>query len=297
MSIPAVEVAEFRERARAQAADFPPALTDLSYGTFETIALHQAPVTDLMLYRPAGVAAPHPVYVNLHGGGFVLGHWEADDPYCRLLADQAGCAVVNMDYVLAPEHPFPGAVEQVHALLVWLTEHGAGYGLDATRMVIGGHSAGGNLSAAVCLLNAERGGVALRGQILDYPPMDLVTSPSAKPNPDPSIPPELLAFLLASAEKFDNWYVPDAAERSNPLVSPVCATDLTGLPPALVITAELDILRAEADRYAKMLEQAGVPTEHVMFTGCQHGFTHIGPPDQAREAWRRIADFLRRHLA
>ena len=133
-----------------------------------------------MVYRPTEGPELPGVYLNLHGGGFVLGDWQPDDPYCRYLADAAGCVVVNLDYLLAPEHPFPAAVHQTAAVLEWLAEHASQLGADASRIVVGGHSAGGNLAAAACLLAARRGGPRLRGLLVDYAPLDLATPPSSE---------------------------------------------------------------------------------------------------------------------
>ncbi|KUN53982.1 hypothetical protein AQJ46_50080 [Streptomyces canus] len=288
----------FRQGAREQSALFPRALPGLPRDTYERVPVPtEAAVEELMLYRPKNVAGPLPVYLNLHGGGFVVGDWQADDPYCRLLADTAGCAVINLDYVLAPEHPFPAAVEQTHALLAWLHRHGSELGLDGDRLVVGGHSAGGNISAAVSLLAVDRAQFPLRGQIIDYAPLDLATSPSAKPNPDPSPDPAFAEFLTRVAEQFNAWYLATAADAHNPLASPLLAPDLTGLPPALVITAGHDALCAEGDAYARRLREADVETEHISYAGCPHAFTHVGSEDAATDAWDRMARFLARVLA
>ncbi|WP_051809518.1 alpha/beta hydrolase [Actinoplanes subtropicus] len=292
------DIHAFRQGAREFGATAPRALAHLPTGTYDTIPVPaEAGVPELMLYRPAGVPGPWPVYVNLHGGGFVLGDWEPDDPYCRFIADTAGCAVVNLDYVTAPEHPFPAAIDQTYTLLTWLHRHGSDLGLDGDRLAVGGHSAGGNISAAVSLRGAGRADFPLRGQIIDYAPLDLMISPRAKPDPDPAPDPVWREFVLRSAERFNTWYLSDPEQARDPLASPILAPDLSGLPPALVITAGLDVLGAEGDAYATRLEQAGVPTEHVSYDGCTHAFTHIGPEDAALDAWQRMAAFLRRVLA
>jgi acetyl esterase len=298
VSIEVEDIETFRRDARQQAASWPRILPDLPVGTDERVALPAgAPVAELHLYRPAGGAGVPGVFVNLHGGGFVMGDWESDDPYCRLLADTAGCAVVNLDYVLAPEHKFPAAVEQTHAVLVWLAEHGSLVGVDGARLAVGGHSAGGNLSAAACLLAKERGGPPLRGQIIDYAPLDLATAPGEKSLGTVELPPEIADLDMEVGARFNAWYLPAPEDAGNPLASPALAADLTGLPPALVITAEQDLLRAEGDRYAGRLAAAGVETEHVVFEGSFHAFTHFGPEMQAVDAWHRMAAFLSRVLA
>jgi acetyl esterase len=205
--------------------------------------------------------------------------------------------VVNLDYVTAPEHPFPAAVEQTYTLLSWLHRHGSELGLDGARLAVGGHSAGGNISAAVSLRWAPRMDFPLRGHIIDYAPLDLMTSPRDKPDPDPAPDPVLREFGLRSAERFNGWYLSDPEQARDPLASPILAPDVSGLPPALVITAGVDVLCAEGDAYAARLAQAGVPTEHVSYDTCTHAFTHIGPEDAALDAWQRMAAFLRRVLA
>lgn len=289
------DVQTFRAEARAHAAAQPRALAELPTGTYERVPTPGAPVDELMVYRPAGVDEAPGVFVNLHGGGFVLGDWAADDPYCRLLADRAGCAVINVDYILAPEHPFPAAVRQTYALVSWLAEEAARLGLDGTRLAVGGHSAGGNLAAAICLLARDRGGPMLRGQLLDYPPLDLATAPGDK-RPAADGESDAAAHEAEVAARFNAWYLPTPELGSDPLASPVLAQDLSGLPPALVITAEHDVLRAEGDRYAERLTAAGVPTEHISVAGAGHAFTHVGPQEQAAAAWASMAAFLRRVL-
>jgi len=292
------DIEAYRRFTRDETALLPRVLPDLPSGTYERIPLPTgAPLAELMLYRPAGVVGLPPVFVNLHGGGFAAGEWETDDPYCRLLADGAGCAVINLDYLLAPEHKFPEAIQQTYALLAWLQRHGSELGLDGDRLAVGGHSAGGGISAAVSLLATERAEVRLRGQILDYAPLDLATSPNDKPNPDVVSDPDMVEWATRIAVQYNEWYLSDPTVATSPLASPVLAPDLAGLPPALVITAEYDVLRAEADTYAARLAAAGVETEHVSYPGCGHGFTHFGPEEPAVDAWRRMTEFLVRVLA
>jgi len=284
-------IGTFRADARGQAELQPRALPHLPLGTYERVRVPGAPVPELMVYRPVGAADGPGLYVNLHGGGFVLGDWQSDDPYCRYLADEAGVVVVNLDYVLAPEHPFPAAVHQTAALLDWLAAHAALIGADGSRIAVGGHSAGGNLSAAACLLTARRGGPRLRGLLVDYAPLDLATPPESK-----------VGGTAGSEEaqigaRFNAWYLPSPADGSDELASPVLAADLAGLPPSLVITAEHDLLRAEGDLFADRVRAAGVETEHVVVPGAGHGFTHVGPEQDAEAAWSRMADFLKRVLA
>ncbi|QCB93555.1 alpha/beta hydrolase [Cellulomonas shaoxiangyii] len=284
----------FRAGARRHAEQAPRALDHLPRGTYERVPLPgDAPVRELMVYRPSGGPDRPGVFVNLHGGGFVLGDWEGDDPYCRHLADTAGCTVVNVDYLLAPEHPFPAAVHQVTDLLAWLGAGASVFGADGTRLAVGGHSAGGNLAAAACLLAARRGQPGPRGLVVDYAPLDLATAPAGKLAAGAA--PEAVELAQIGA-RFNAWYLPSPAAGADELASPVRARDLSVLPPTLVLTAEHDLLRADGDRFADRLRAAGVDTEHAVHPGSGHAFTHVGPEDQAAAAWQRMADFLRRVL-
>ena len=287
----------FRAEAARAASALPRALPELPTGTYEVHdAGPDAPVRELMVYRPAVGPAVPGMFVNLHGGGFVLGDGRDDDPYCRLVADSAGCAVVNIDYVLAPEHPYPQAVHQVHDLLVWLHEHADELGLDGTRLAVGGHSAGGNLAVASALVARRTRRPPLRGLVVDYAPLDLSTPASAKLTDELRAQPGAVDLAAAGA-MFDSWYLPDPRDAFDELASPLLAPDLSGLPPTVVLTAQHDLLRAEGDAFAARLAAAGVPTEHEVFEGCDHAFTHVGPHEQALAAWRRMAAFLRRVLA
>ena len=292
-----ISATAFRSEAQRITQTMPRVMPDLPSDTYELVdAGPDAPVRDLMLYRPAGGSTLPGLFVNLHGGGFVLGDWRGDDPYCRFLADTAGCAVLNVDYLLAPEHPFPAAVHQVDDLLAWLHAHGDDLAVDTSRLAVGGHSAGGNLAAASALLARRRGWPVLRGVVVDYAPLDLSVRADAKLTGALRDDPGAVELAAAGAQ-FDTWYLPDPLDGADELASPTLARDLDGLPPTLVITAENDLLRDEGDRYAARLQGAGVPTQHVVFPGCGHGFTHTGPPEQAVAAWHRMASFLRAVLA
>lgn len=231
-----------------------------------------------------------PVYLNLHGGGFVAGVPEHDDSYCRRLAHNLGCLVVNLDYVLAPEHPFPAGLRQSFAVLEWLAEQAAALGIDPQRIAVGGHSAGGNLATGVA--NLARGHQRLKvvHQVIDYAALDVSQDPAFKLSSldQPLLRPGLMRF-------FNSCYLSDPAQALDPLVSPLLATvgELRGMPPATLITAEYDVLRAEGEAYAEKLRQAGVPVTERMFAGCDHMFTHLGPDDSAEQAWQLMEDGLR----
>ncbi|WP_416984445.1 alpha/beta hydrolase [Streptomyces sp. T028] len=245
------------------------------------------------VYRPAAPAAAlAPVYVNFHGGGFVVAHPEQDDHICRSIAATAGCVVINVDYAVAPQRPFPVPVTQAYDVTAWVAANGTAGGWDGTRLAVGGHSAGANLTAAVCRLARDRGTFTPRLQILDSAPLDQLADPATKRSliAKPLLSPQLMRI-------FTDAYVPDPADRAHPLVSPGLADDLAGLPPALVITAENDRLRDEGDAYAKALEAAGVPVTHRVFEGVDHYFTHTGPVPAGREAIELMATTLRTALS
>jgi acetyl esterase len=267
------------------AAQFP-----LRAVTEEFVPTAWGPARALFYWPNVQSTQPLPVYLNLHGGGFVAGVPEHDDSYCRRLAHNLGCLVVNLDYVLAPEHPFPAGLRQSFAVLEWLAEQAATLGIDPQRMAVGGHSAGGNLATGVA--NLARGHQRLRvvHQLIDYAVLDLTQDPALKVS---SLDKPLLGAGLVRF--FNSCYLSDPAQARDPLVSPLLATvgELQGMPATTLITAEHDILRGEGEAYAEKLRQAGVPVNEQMFAGCDHMFTHLGPDDSAEQAWQLIEDGLR----
>jgi acetyl esterase len=220
------------------------------------------------LYRPASPGnRPPPILIWLHGGGFVLGDLETADSTARQLCAQANALVVSVDYPLAPEHRFPAAPEACYEATRWVADQGAELGGDPSRLAIGGDSAGGNLAAVTALLARDRGGPDLAFQLLVYPATDMTGSyPSVRQNGQ--------GYLLTEDDMlwFREQYLPEDADLKDPIASPIYAPDLSGLPPALVITAEYDPLRDEGEAYAKLLEQAGVPVTASRYDGMIHGF-------------------------
>ncbi|MEW2401140.1 alpha/beta hydrolase [Streptomyces sp. NPDC046862] len=238
---------------------------------------------------PEGVLPP--VHVNFHGGGFVLPGAEMDDALCRCLAAQAGVAVVNVEYAVAPQHPFPAPPRQAYEIVRWVAEHGAEQGWDGSRLTVGGQSAGGALAAAVARQAFEEGGPSIALQVLHYPPLDLATN--ARDKRAAIAKPMLRPWL---GDIFDSAYVPDPRRRSDRLISPAGAadsTDLTGIAPALVITAAYDLLRAEGTRYAERLDKAGALVEHHDVPKVDHGYD-LNDAEAARPVYALIADHVRR---
>lgn len=245
-------------------------------------------VLGLRVYRPN--AEPQlPALLYYFGGGWTLGSIDTADAVCRDLAEEAGCLVVSVGYRLAPENPFPAAVHDCHAALRWVGAHAGEIGADPARLAVGGDSAGGNLAAAVTLLAREAGGPPPAGQLLVYPSTDQsADDASMRDNADPWL------FNHHSVAWYARHYLADPADAANPLASPLRAADLSGLPPALVITAEHDPLRDQGEAYAHRLADAGVPVELTRYPGMAHGFFAMtATVDAATTATRQAAGFLR----
>jgi len=230
-----------------------------------------------------------PLFFDLHGGGFILGSADMDETMNLELNRQVGCKVISIDYAKAPEFPYPAAINQVYAVVKHVFENAETHAIDGARMAIGGHSAGGNLSTVTCMKAKKEGEFQFVCQVLDYPPLDLATSPLEKPQPKGCIPPGM-------AMVFDACYV-DPTQARDPYVSPVYATqqDLEGLPPALLILAGGDSLHDEGLRYCEMLKAAGVVTECHEYPNAAHGFTYR-PSADTTDALEKMAAFMREYL-
>lgn len=252
--------------------------------------------TQAVVYRPpsADPRTPPAVHVNLHGGGYVMALTELDDPACRALAVLSGSVVLNLDYPVAPQHPFPAPPHHVYEAVRWIAENGATHGWDGARLTVGGQSAGGGLAAATARLALERGGPRIALQVLHYPPLDLSVPARAKRSVIDK--PMLRPWM---GDVFDTCYAPKAGLRKDRLVSPAAATDtadLTGIAPAVVVTAEHDILRDEARRYAERLATVGALIAHHEVPGVDHGYD-LEDDEQARQTYTRLADHLRRAVS
>jgi acetyl esterase len=230
-----------------------------------------------------------PALLYFHGGGFVAGNLESHDVLMRALANRAQCVVMAVDYRLAPEHPYPAATDDVWAALQWLAVHAVELDVDATRLAVGGDSAGGLLAAHVAQ-RARASGMSLRLQLLLYPNTDATMSrPSWRTFGTP-------AFLVdrdVMKERYDAWLRP-GIDRASPDVSPLFANDLTGLAPALIVTADHDPLCDEGNEYAAKLRAAKVEVEHVCWQGMIHGFASFaGAVDAGKLLIERSAAALR----
>jgi len=240
------------------------------------------------IYTPEG-SPPFPVLVYFHGGGWVLGDLDAADSTCRALAKGAGCVVVSVDYRLAPEHKFPAALDDAYAATQWVAAHATALNGDARRIAVAGDSAGGNLAAAVALMARDRGSPPLAHQLLIYPVTQYGFDTESYREYGQG------GFGLTKDEMVWFWhhYLPRDADAGNPYASPLLAHDLSHLPPALMITAECDVLRDEAEAYAMRLQAAGVPVQLQRYKGMIHDFVGMAVVlDRGKEALAQMATYL-----
>jgi acetyl esterase len=245
------------------------------------------------LYSPAGVPSPAPLLVYLHGGGWVVGDLDTHDQPCRFLAQHVGVRVLSVDYRLAPEHPFPAAVDDSVAAIRHAIEEAERFGADPARVAVGGDSAGGNLAAAAARLLTIDGGPVPAFQLLIYPVTDLTRKRESY---------RLFSEGFFLTDRQMDWYrehyLADESQASDPRASPILASNLAGLPPAHVVTAGFDVLRDEGEDYAGLLRDAGVQVTTTREPGLIHGFTHGAETGRAaRRAMLRVADALRAGLA
>ena len=243
----------------------------------------------IRIYTPPTGAAPFPVHMLFHGGGFVLGNIETYDGNSRRLCVGAECMVVSVDYRLAPENKFPAAPEDAYAATCWVAQNAASINADPTRMSMGGDSAGGNLATVTAMMARDRGGPKLSLQILMCPVTHRDFSPTTFNKEETP---------RSSKESWWVQYLNDESEAKNPYACPLEAEDLSGLPTALVVTNEFDELRDEGEAYAERLKQAGVPTTLTRYDGMFHVF-HMYPTyiDAAREAVEQECAALRAAFA
>jgi acetyl esterase len=240
------------------------------------------------VYTPEGVG-PFPVLVYIHGGGMVIGTLDTSDGSCRHLCDKVGCVVVSVDYRLAPEHTFPAAPEDCYAVTKWVAENSSEIAADPSRIAVGGESAGGNLAAAVALMTRDRGGPTVLLQVLLYPmTSDDFDSASYHENAE--------GYSLTRTTMMWYWdqYLGSKADVTNPYAIPASSTNLKGVAPAIVLTAEFDPLRDEGEAYAKQLSAAGVNTTCTRYDGVIHGFFGMSAVvDKSKEAVNQVAAALK----
>jgi len=239
-----------------------------------------------------GATGPLACLVYFHGGGWVLGSRDTHDALCRRIANRFSCAVASVDYRLSPEHKFPAALDDCLAAFVELAARAGEFDIDADRMGVAGDSAGGNLAAAVTLRNRDQSGPPICWQWLIYPITDYAFE-------TPSYREFASGYGLTRSAMMWFWdqYLVRAADGRSPYASPLRAESLAGLPPALITTAEADVLRDEGEAYAERLSAAGVAVKRVCFPGVIHGFLHMsGVFTSAHTALDELAETARHAL-
>jgi acetyl esterase len=247
---------------------------------------------NVRIYRPTEISGSPPIVVFAHGGGFVFCDLDSHDDLCRAMTNGVGAIVVSVDYRLAPEFPWPAAVDDVFAVTEWAARQAGELGGDPARLLVAGDSAGGNLAAVTALLARDRGQPAIAGQLLIYPAMaaDFGTESYRRFGTG------YYNTATAMAWYWDQ-YVPNPANRGHPTASPLRAS-LTGLPPAAVITAGHDPLCSEGDAYAKALSGSAVTTINRQYPGAIHGFMTMSGLDicrrARRQAWADVSTLLSR---
>ena len=245
------------------------------------------------IYRPAGIESDAlPVLVYFHGGGFVIANLDTYDASCRALANAAGCIVASIAYRLAPEDPFPAAVDDAYTATQYVLANAGDIGGDPARVAVGGESAGGNLAAVVSLRARDEGAAMPVHLLLVYPVATLA------PEGDAAVSVEQFAeakpLNAPMLEWFGSHYLSDPAAASDPMVSPLNAADLSGLPPATVILAEIDPLQSQGAVFAQALIDAGVDTTFTLYQGVTHEFFGMGAVvDKAVEAVAEAATRLK----
>jgi acetyl esterase len=226
----------------------------------------------------------------IHGGGWVLGNFGTHQRLVRDMAQQTGAAFVFVNYTPSPDAHYPVAIEEAYAATAWVAEHGSELGIDGTRMAIAGDSVGGNMTAAVTLLARERGGPTLRYQAMFYPVTNATfdTDSYEQFADGPWLTREAMRW-------FWDAYAPDVAWRTEPTASPLLASldELAGLPPALVITDEADVLRDEGEAYSRKLRQAGVDVTSIRYEGIFHDFMMLNSLAAANATRAAIAEAAR----
>ena len=251
-----------------------------------------APDVPIRIYMPKDRSQAGPGFVNFHGGGFILGDLESEHPRCLIMAAEGGAVSVGVDYRLAPENPFPAGVEDCYTALQWVVENAEELKIDPAKIAIGGGSAGGNLTAAVALMARDRGGPDVAFQMLIYPVIDdHCETPSMKNGAD--------LYMWNYQNSLDMWnhYIGEDRSNISPYAAPARAEDLSGLPPAYVMTCEHDPLRDEAIIYAMRLMAAGVQVELHNYPGTVHGFDFLAQSDISTRAVNEGVEAFKRVMA
>jgi acetyl esterase len=263
------EAREMSKLTRAAVQPDPPAMQSVE--TMRVPAPHGA--IPVRVYKPLTLPKTDlaPGLVFYHGGGWVLGDLDGHDVVCKQIATAAGFVVVAVDYRLAPEHKFPAAVDDSIAAADWVARNAAKLGIDASRLFVGGDSAGGNLAAVVSMHARDNNGPAIRGQMLVYPVTDLAMTHASHQDPETSV-----LLTHEGMRWFRDHYLADHKQIDDWRVSPLRMSNLNGLPPAFVITCGADPLHDEGEEFARRLKHAGNAVVHVDYPGQMHNFMVMG---------------------
>lgn len=237
--------------------------------------------TPIRVYYPR-VEGTHPVFIWVHGGGFVLGNIEVYDSICRKLTNKVNCAVISIDYGLSPEHQFPEPVEECYEVTKWIFENAKDLNINPDKIAIGGDSVGGTLSAVISQLSRDRGEFSITYQIMINAMLDLLGQTKPKSRIENA---KGYRLTTKGIEWFVQQYLRDLSEAKNPLASPLLADNFKGLPAACIITSEYDPLRDEGEHYAQRLSESGVEVCLKRYDGIIHGFFNMQRTlEEARDA-------------
>jgi acetyl esterase len=250
----------------------------------------------MRIFWPAGAPeGPLPIFIFYFGGGFVIGSVESREPQCRKIANETGCIVVAPRYRQAPEHKFPAAHDDAWTAAQWVAANAETLGGDPARLAIGGDSAGGNLAAAISQQAHEAGTFNFVLQVLVYPSTDFFFTLDL---PSYALLDEAYFLTRQQIAWYHEQFLPDGVDRGDLRLGPALAKDFSGLPPALIITAEFDPLRDDGKNYGELLSAAGVPVEYTCYDGMIHGFFHYGKIiDAATASLEQVIDGLKRVYA
>jgi acetyl esterase len=284
------------EEARAERAEmmarFVPMPEYVSVRVEERAIVAEGREIAVRVYTPPTGEGAFPVVVFFHGGGWVVCTLETHDPICKALAAEVGVVVVSIDYRLAPEHKFPAGLEDCRAATEWVLAHAAEFGGNATQVMVGGDSAGGTMATVVTLLLRDKGVTELAGQILIYPATAYYDPPTASYLENA----EGYGLTRKGMMWFWDHYLNDKSEANDFRAAPMRAVSLRELPRAFVVTAEYDVLRDEAQAYAKRMVEAGVDVTQVFAEGMNHGFmssvSEFPFLPQGKEVLRKIAEWV-----
>jgi acetyl esterase len=293
-------IEEVRANIRGASAQLAPPLAEVALIEDRRVAVADGDF-GIRVYTPYGSLTTRPIVVYFHGGGWAAGDVNTHDASARYYAVHADAVVVSVDYRQPPEHKFPVAVDDSFAAVEWAVAHASEIGGDPARVAVAGDSAGGNLATVVCQMAKQRGGPRIAYQVLLYPAVDLRGATAATPEYPSRLQFGDGDYFLSrrDMEWFRSLYLTDVPRESvDPRVSPIAAADLSGLPPALVVTAGCDVLRDEGRVYADRLSAAGVPVEYRCFEGTVHAFmSFAGAIPMGLEALSFVASRLKGNLA